>query len=74
MTQRRLPFIELMNEKYRALQIEGFFFSHKPTFPHAAAFVDPTYVDFLSEGTFPLYFDDGALNPPWGGLYGFKGG
>jgi SAM-dependent methyltransferase len=70
---RRLPFIELMNEIYRVLKIGGFFFSHTPAFPQAAAFVDPTHVNFISEGTFPLYFGDGASNPPWGGLYGFKG-
>ena len=70
---RRLPFIELMNEIYRVLKIGGFFFSSTPAHPHAAAFVDPTHVNIITEGTFPLYFGDAASNPPWGALYGFKG-
>ena len=73
MPSRRLPFIELMNEIYRVLKVGGFFYSQTPAYPHAAAFVDPTHVNFISEGTFPLYFCNAVSNPPWGALYGFKG-
>ena len=70
---RRLPFIELMNEVYRVLKLGGYFFSQTPAYPQAAVFVDPTHVNYISEGTFPLYFGDAASSPPWGALYGFKG-
>ena len=45
---RRLPFIELMNEIYRVLKMDGFFYSVTPAFPSAAAFIDPTHVNFIS--------------------------
>ena len=70
---RRLPFIELMSEVYRVLRMDGFFFAQTPAHPHTAAFVDPTHVNYIAEGTFPLYFCDSQSNPPWGSLYGFKG-
>jgi len=68
--QRRLPFVELMNEVWRVLKVGGKFFSHTPAFPQAAAFWDPTHVNFITEQTFPLYFDDERR---WAGTYGFKG-
>jgi SAM-dependent methyltransferase len=71
--ERRLPFIELMNEVYRVLKMGGMFLSLTPAHPHAAAFIDPTHVNFITEGTFPIYFGDSGSNPPWGALYGFKG-
>jgi SAM-dependent methyltransferase len=70
---RRLPFIELMNEIYRVLKMGGFFYSVTPAFPNAAAFIDPTHVNFVSEGTLSYYFCDSKSNPPWGALYGFNG-
>ena len=70
---RRLPFIELMNEIYRVLKPDGFFYSHTPAYPTAAAFIDPTHVNFIQEGTFSHYFCDVMSNPPWGALYGFNG-
>jgi SAM-dependent methyltransferase len=66
----RYPFIELMNEIWRCLKINGQFLSVTPSFPHPAAFVDPTHVNIITEQTFPLYFDDENC---WARGYGFKG-
>lgn len=44
-----------------------------PAFPNAAAFIDPTHVNIISEGTFPLYFADKEADSPWASIYGFKG-
>jgi len=71
---RRQPFIELMNEVYRVLKTDGLFLSLTPAHPHAAAFVDPTHVNIITEGTFPLYFGDAMPDSPWASaMYGFKG-
>lgn len=67
---RRNSFIELMNEIWRVLKPDGKFFSFTPAFPHAAAFWDPTHVNFITEQTFPLYFDDTNM---WARGYGFSG-
>ncbi len=71
--ERRLPFIELMNEIYRVLKMDGFFYSVTPAYPSGAAFIDPTHVNFISEGTLSHYFCDTQSNPPWAALYGFNG-
>jgi SAM-dependent methyltransferase len=72
--RRRQPFIELMSEIYRVLTIDGLFLSLTPAHPHAAAFVDPTHVNIITEGTFPLYFGDALPDSPWAApMYGFKG-
>jgi SAM-dependent methyltransferase len=55
---RRLPFIELMNEIWRVLKVGGKLYSSTPAFPQASAFWDPTHVNFITEMTFPMYFDD----------------
>lgn len=68
--QRRFSFVELMNEIYRTLKPGGIFFSLTPIFPYATAFRDPTHVNFLTEETFPLYFDD---QNKLAAMYGFKG-
>ena len=65
------PFIDLMNEVYRVLKMGGLFYSHTPALPHPAAFQDPTHVNFITEKTFPLYFND---HYPVGHMYGFNGG
>ena len=67
---RRNSFVELMNEIWRVLKPNGKFLSFTPAYPHAAAFWDPTHVNFITEQTFPLYFDDINI---WAGGYGFKG-
>ena len=68
--ERRNAFIEVMNEVWRVLKEGGLFLSHTPAYPQAAAFVDPTHVNFITEGTFPLYFDD---TNRWAKIYGFRG-
>ena len=67
---RRNAFIELMNEIYRVLKPNGIFLSSTPCYPHPSAFVDPTHVNFITEGTFPLYFDNVNC---WAKGYGFNG-
>jgi len=73
MPQRRNPFIELMNEVWRVLKPNGTFLSVTPAYPHAAVFMDPTHVNVITEGTFPLYFGDQVADSPWAIIYGFKG-
>lgn len=73
MPKRRNPFVELMSEVYRVLKMGGFFLSLTPAYPHGAAFIDPTHVNIITEGTFPLYFGDKAEGSPWGRIYGFQG-
>ncbi len=68
--ERRNSFVELMSEIWRVLKPDGKFYSSTPAFPHAAAFWDPTHVNFITEQTFPLYFDD--VNN-WAKGYGFNG-
>lgn len=67
---RRNAFVELMNEIYRVLKPGGLFLSMTPAYPHAVAFRDPTHVNFITDETFPMYFDD---NKRWASIYGFKG-
>jgi hypothetical protein len=40
---------------------------------HSTAFIDPTHVNIIAEGTFPLYFGDQSPTSPWAVIYGFKG-
>lgn len=67
---RRNAFVEVMNEIYRVLRIGGTFLSFTPAYPQAAAFRDPTHVNFITEETFPAYFDDRNC---WARPYGFRG-
>ncbi len=68
--ERRLPFIELMNEIYRTLKPGGIFLSCTPFYPYASAFRDPTHVNYITTETFSLYFDEVRT---WGAAYGFRG-
>jgi len=68
--KRRNPFVELMNEIYRVLKVNGIFLSVTPAYPHAAAFQDPTHVNIITESTFTCYFDD---TNKWAKIYGFTG-
>jgi SAM-dependent methyltransferase len=65
----RYPFIDLMNEIYRVLKPQGFFFSSTPAYPCKEAFQDPTHTNIITEDTFPLYF----CNETWAKAYGFHG-
>ena len=71
--KRRNPFVELMSEVYRVLVTGGYFMSLTPAYPNQEAFVDPTHVNIITEGTFPLYFGDRSPTSPWAVIYGFKG-
>jgi SAM-dependent methyltransferase len=64
------PFIEMMNEVHRILKPGGLFISLTPCFPSAAAFSDPTHVNFISEETH-LYFSGENFAKTKG--YGFFG-
>lgn len=68
--QRRNAFIEVMNEIHRVLKPGGIFMSFTPAYPHGATFRDPTHVNFITDETFPLYFDE--VNR-WASAYGFRG-
>ena len=68
--QRRYPFVELMSEIYRVLNVGGKFLSSTPALPHGAAFQDPTHVNIITPDTFYEYFDD---QKTWAKMYGFKG-
>ena len=68
--ERRFSFIELMNEIYRTLKPGGIFLSHTPIYPFSEVFQDPTHVNFVTENTFPMYFDDTFM---YANMYGFKG-
>jgi SAM-dependent methyltransferase len=70
---RRNAFVELMSDIYRVLKPSGIFLSKTPAYPHAPAFMDPTHVNVISEGTFSLYFADAQPDSPWAILYGFRG-
>lgn len=68
--QRRNAFVVLMNEIYRVLKVGGLFYQSTPAFPKESSFVDPTHVNFITENTFLMYFDDFFK---WAGIYGFEG-
>jgi SAM-dependent methyltransferase len=68
--ERRFPFIELMNELYRALKTGGIFLSRTPFYPMSSVFTDPTHVNAITADTFPRYFDDHYM---WAKMYGFRG-
>jgi SAM-dependent methyltransferase len=68
--ERKLPFVELMNEIYRVLKPGGIFLSRTPIYPYGSAFRDPTHINILTDETFSLYFDD---QHRWAQIYGFHG-
>ena len=67
---RRLPFVELMNEIHRVLKPGGVFLSLTPAYPTNEAFQDPTHVNFITSDTFLYYFCNEYL---WAKMYGFTG-
>ncbi len=67
---RRYPFVELMNEIWRVLKPGGKFFSLTPAYPNAAAFFDPTHVNYITEETFALGFCSDNPTARSAGFYG----
>lgn len=67
---RRNSFVELMNEIWRVLKVDGKFLSVTPAFPHSAAWRDPTHVNIITEETFPMYFDEKNRLAKMYGFYG----
>jgi SAM-dependent methyltransferase len=67
---RKFPFVMLMNEIHRCLKPNGFFLSHTPAYPHQPLFRDPTHVNYITEETFPIYFDNINQHAQ---IYGFTG-
>lgn len=66
---QRFAVVELMNEIWRVLRMDGVFFSSTPCFPMRQAFQDPTHVNIMTEDTLRLYFGESA----WARIYGFEG-
>lgn len=65
----RFPFIQLMNEVWRTLKMDGIFFSHTPAYPFRSAFSDPTHVNYITEETFQYFNNESRL----AAMYGFYG-
>jgi SAM-dependent methyltransferase len=63
------PVVSVMNEVWRVLKKEGYFFSITPCYPMKQAFQDPTHVNIMTEDTLRLYFCEKA----WARIYGFEG-
>jgi SAM-dependent methyltransferase len=63
------PFVELMNEIWRVLKEDGYFFACTPCFPMKEAFQDPTHVNIMTEDTVKYYF----CNNYWARIYGYEG-
>lgn len=67
--ETRFPFIELMDEIWRVLKPNGYFYAVTPAYPYSEAFQDPTHVNIITSKTH-LYFCNEKL---YGQNYGFKG-
>jgi SAM-dependent methyltransferase len=63
------PFIRLMDEIWRVLAHGGRLYALTPTFPRLQAFVDPTHVNFITEGTHEYFCGENPLAR----MYGFSG-
>ncbi len=63
------PFVDLMNEIWRVLKVNGLFYSSTPCYPMKEAFQDPTHVNIMTEDTLRLYFSGKS----WARIYGFIG-
>jgi len=58
----RFPLINFMNEVNRCLMTGGYFYAVTPAFPSAAAFQDPTHVNFITEETIKYFSEAGWAN------------
>jgi SAM-dependent methyltransferase len=63
------PFIRLMDEIWRVLAHGGRLYALTPAFPRLQAFVDPTHVNFITEGTHEYFCGE----KPFAHMYGFNG-
>lgn len=63
------PFVRLMDEIWRVLAPGGLFYALTPAFPNAEAFVDPTHVNIIAQGTHEYFC---GTYPP-ARMYGFSG-
>jgi SAM-dependent methyltransferase len=68
--EKKFPFVNLMNEIWRVLKNQGIFLSSTPIYPFSPAFRDPTHVNFITDETFALYFDN---KHQLANMYGFIG-
>lgn len=64
------PFVNLLSEIWRVLKPNGLFYAITPAYPKAAAFCDPTHVNFITEKTHEYFCGD----RPFSSIYGFNGG
>jgi SAM-dependent methyltransferase len=67
--QTFFPFIRLMDEIWRVLAHGGRLYALTPAFPRLQAFVDPTHVNFITEGTHEYFCGEN----PFARMYGFNG-
>jgi len=67
--ETKYPFINLLNEIYRVMKLDGIFFNIQPCFPAKEAFQDPTHINIMTEDTLNLYFCTKA----WARIYGYEG-
>jgi SAM-dependent methyltransferase len=65
------PFINLMNEIFRALKPGGLFYAVTPAFPSPAAFQDPTHINFITAETKNYFTGSYPIAKILG--YGFEG-
>lgn len=63
------PFIRLMDEVWRVLVPGGRLYALTPAYPHAEAFMDPTHVNIITDGTHEYFCGEAPL----GRMYGFEG-
>jgi SAM-dependent methyltransferase len=65
----QFPFIDLIAEIHRVLIEGGRFYALTPFYPHAAAFTDPTHVNFITEDTHKYFCKPHV----WAEKYGYRG-
>ncbi len=63
------PFVRLMDEVWRVLAPGGLFYALTPCFPSAAAFIDPTHVNIITDRTHEYFCGE----QPIARMYGFTG-
>lgn len=64
----RFPFIDLMNEIWRVLKLNGMFYAVTPAYPRLEAFQDPTHVNIITKNTHEYF-----CGKCYAKAYGFHG-